>query len=970
MAWQVFLFRMARRIQEITLPADLDQLNPRDFIVIKGARAHNLKGLSVALPRNKLIVITGLSGSGKSSLAFDTLFAEGQRMYVETLSSYARQFVGRMEKPEVDYIRGVSPAIAIEQRVSTRNPRSTVGTSTEIYDYLKLFFARVGKTISPVSGAEVRKEGVSDVVNYLHALDAGTKAMIICPLRIRADRSLRTEIQILLSKGYPRLYHKGEVVFTEDFLAALPEEGKTVKSKSKAEPENPAKDLYILIDRVVINHTEEEAFRLGDSVQTAFFEGEGSLEIRHAETIRPFTDRFEADGISFEEPSVNLFSFNNSYGACKTCDGFGNVLGIDPALVFPDQNLSVFEGAISPWNSENLRAEWLQPLLRNGILFDFPIHRPYFQLTAEEKKLLWTGNDKFQGLDTYFKYLESNSYKIQYRVQLSRYRGKTTCPDCQGSRLRKDAGYVKISGRSIIDLVLMPVEELLAWFQNLHLNEHEKEVSKHIFREIRNRLLYLQEVGLGYLTLNRLSSSLSGGEFQRIKLATSLGSALVGSMYILDEPSIGLHPRDTKRLIAVLKTLRDLGNTVIVVEHEEEVMLAADQLVDIGPGAGINGGELVFQGRVVNLPDVPADVYNGRSHTFRYLNGLDEITIPSQRRSWRDFISILGATENNLANLDVKVPMHILTVVTGVSGSGKSTLINKVMYPALAKMLGVSAGESGKFLRLEGSYQKIRQVEYVDQNPIGKSSRSNPVSYIKAYDLVRTLYSEQGISVQRGYKPGHFSFNVEGGRCELCQGEGVNRIEMQFMADIVLPCESCKGKRFMQEILEVEYREKNIADVLAMTVDEAVDFFAEKPRIAEKIRVLKEVGLGYVQLGQSSNTLSGGEAQRVKLAYYLSLGKSETQSMFFIFDEPTTGLHFHDIGQLLSAINHLVDRGNSVVMIEHNLEVIKSADWIIDLGPEGGDKGGKLVFEGTPEEMLVSGRGHTADALREKLSGR
>jgi excinuclease ABC subunit A len=961
---------MARRIQEITLPSDLDELNPRDFIVIKGARAHNLKGLSVALPRNKLIVITGLSGSGKSSLAFDTLFAEGQRMYVETLSSYARQFVGRMEKPEVDYIRGVSPAIAIEQRVSTRNPRSTVGTSTEIYDYLKLFFARIGKTFSPVSGGEVRKEGVSDVVNYLHALSAGTKAMIICPLRIRADRSLRTEIQILLSKGYPRLFHKGEVVFTEDFLAGMPEEGKAVKSKSKAEPENPAKDLYILIDRVVINHSEEESFRLGDSVQTAFFEGEGYLEVRHGETIRPFSDRFEADGISFEEPSVNLFSFNNSYGACKTCDGFGNVLGIDPALVFPDQNLSVFEGAISPWNSENLRAEWLQPLLRNGILFDFPIHRPYFQLTPEEKKLLWTGNDKFQGLDTYFKYLESNSYKIQYRVQLSRYRGKTTCPDCQGSRLRKDAGYVKISGKSIINLVLMPVEELLTWFQNLHLNEHEKEVSKHIFREIRNRLLYLQEVGLGYLTLNRLSSSLSGGEFQRIKLATSLGSALVGSMYILDEPSIGLHPRDTKRLVAVLKTLRDLGNTVIVVEHEEEVMLAADQLVDIGPGAGTNGGELVFQGRVLELAEAPADVYGGRSHTFRYLNGLDEIAVPSQRRSWRDFISILGATENNLDNLDVKVPMHILTVVTGVSGSGKSTLINKVMYPALAKMLGVSAGESGKFLRLEGSYQKIRQVEYVDQNPIGKSSRSNPVSYIKAYDLVRTLFSEQGLSVQRGYKPGHFSFNVEGGRCELCQGEGVNRIEMQFMADIVLPCESCNGKRFMQEILEVEYREKNIADVLALTVDEAVEFFSEKPRIAEKIRVLQEVGLGYVQLGQSSNTLSGGEAQRVKLAYYLSLGKSETQSMFFIFDEPTTGLHFHDIGQLLSAINHLVDRGNSVVMIEHNLEVIKSADWIIDLGPEGGDKGGKLVFEGTPEEMLVSGRGHTADALREKLSGR
>ena len=961
---------MARRIEEIALPASFDELNPRDFIVIKGACAHNLKGLSVALPRNKLIVITGLSGSGKSSLAFDTLFAEGQRMYVETLSSYARQFVGRMEKPEVDYIRGVSPAIAIEQRVSTRNPRSTVGTSTEIYDYLKLFFARIGKTISPVSGAEVKKEGVSDVVSWLQSLEEGSRAMLLCPLKVRADRSLRTELQVLLSKGYPRLFHKGGVVFTEDFLAGLPEEGKTAsKTSAKAKAAETTEDIYILIDRVIINRGEEEMFRLGDSVQTAFFEGDGLMEVHHDGQVRRFSDRFEADGISFEEPSVNLFSFNNSYGACKTCEGFGSVLGIDPALVFPDQNLSVFEGAISPWNSENLRAEWLQPLLRNGILFDFPIHRPYFQLSPEEKKLLWTGNDMFQGLDTYFRYLESNSYKIQYRVQLSRYRGKTTCPDCQGSRLRKDAGYVKIGGKSIIDLVLMPVEELLLWFEGLKLNPHEAEVSRHIFREIRNRLLYLQEVGLGYLTLNRLSSSLSGGEFQRIKLATSLGSALVGSMYILDEPSIGLHPRDTKRLVSVLKTLRDLGNTVIVVEHEEEVMLAADQLVDIGPGAGTLGGELVFQGKVVEVQEAGADKisYSGHSHTFRYLNGLEEIAVPAMRRSWRDFIRILGATENNLSNIDVKVPMHILTVVTGVSGSGKSTLINKVLYPALAKMLGVSAGESGKFLRLEGSYQKIRQVEYVDQNPIGKSSRSNPVSYIKAYDLVRSLYAEQGLSVQRGYKPGHFSFNVEGGRCELCQGEGVNRIEMQFMADIILPCESCGGKRFMQEILEVEYKGKSIAAVLAMTVDEAVEFFEDKPRIAEKIRVLQEVGLGYVQLGQSSNTLSGGEAQRVKLAYYLSLGKAETQSMFFIFDEPTTGLHFHDIGQLLSAINRLVDRGNSVVMIEHNLEVIKSADWIIDLGPEGGDKGGQLVFEGTPEEMLVSGRGHTADALREKM---
>lgn len=957
---------MARRIVETLLPAPLDELNPKEFIIIKGARAHNLKGLSVALPRNKLVVITGLSGSGKSSLAFDTLFAEGQRMYVETLSSYARQFVGRMEKPDVEYIRGVSPAIAIEQKVSNKNPRSTVGTSTEIYDYLKLFFARIGKTISPSTGMEVKRETVSDVVNYLNSLSAGSKAMILCPLKIRADRTLRTEVQILLSKGYPRLVVGEEVTFTEEFLATLPEDGKGRKKADKF-----IDDVYILIDRAVINHTEEETFRLADSVQTAFFEGEGYLQIWHEGQKKIFSDRFESDGISFEEPSINLFSFNNSYGACKTCDGFGNVLGIDPNLVFPDPNLSVFEGAISPWNSENLRKEWLQPLLRNGIMFDFPIHRPYYQLSEEERRLLWTGNSQFAGLDTYFKYLESNSYKIQYRVQLSRYRGKTTCPDCKGSRLRKDAGYVKVGGKSIIDLVLLPIQDLHAWFMALDLNDYDKDVTRQILKEIRNRLQYMMEVGLGYLTINRLTSTLSGGEYQRIKLATSLGSALVGSMYILDEPSIGLHPRDTKRLVNVLKTLRNLGNTVIVVEHEEEVMLAADQLIDIGPDAGAGGGELVFQGKVEEMADsseLASSPFASRSHTFRFLNGLEEIPVPSQRRQWRDFIKIIGATENNLKNVEVKIPMHILTVVTGVSGSGKSTLINKVLYPALGKMLGISTDESGKYLRLEGSYQKILQVEYVDQNPIGKSSRSNPISYIKAYDLIRNLMAEQAISVQRGYKPTHFSFNVEGGRCEMCQGEGVTRIEMQFMADITLVCESCHGKRFMQEILEVEYKGKTIADILAMTVNEAVEFFVEKPKIAEKIKVLQDVGLGYVQLGQSSNTLSGGEAQRVKLAYYLGLSKNETQSMFFIFDEPTTGLHFHDIGQLLGAINRLVDRGNSVVLIEHNVEVIKCADWIIDLGPEGGEGGGNIVFEGTPEQMITIGTGHTADALKDKMN--
>jgi excinuclease ABC subunit A len=953
-----------RNIKEITLPAPLDELSPKQFIVIKGAKAHNLKGLSVAIPRNKLVVITGLSGSGKSSLAFDTLFAEGQRMYVETLSSYARQFVGRMEKPEVEYIRGVSPAIAIEQKVSTKNPRSTVGTTTEIYDYLKLFFARIGKTCSPVSGEEVKRETVTDVVQYLSTLPEGTKTLILSPLKIRQDRNLKTEVQVLLSKGFPRLMVDGEVVFTEDFLAGLPDEPKGKKKAAAA-----VHEVFILIDRAVIQSGEEKAFRLADSVQTAFFEGEGTLQIRHGDEIRVFSDRFEADGLKFEEPSVNLFSFNNSYGACKTCDGFGTVLGIDPDLVFPDPNLSVFEGAIAPWNSENLRREWLQPLLRTGIMFNFPIHRSYFQLSEEEKNLLWTGNEHFSGLDAYFKYLESNAYKIQYRVQMSRFRGRTTCPDCKGSRLRKDAGYVKIAGKSIIDLVLMSISDLIPWFESLQLAEYEAKVTRQILKEIRNRLHFMQEVGLGYLSLNRLTSTLSGGEYQRIKLATSLGSALVGSMYILDEPSIGLHPRDTRRLVNVLKSLRDLGNTVVVVEHEEEVMLAADQLIDIGPGAGSGGGELVFQGRVTEDRQANAALspFALRSHTFRFLNGLDRIPLPESRRSWRDFVKVLGASENNLRNLEVKIPLHILTVVTGVSGSGKSSLINKVLYPALGKMLGISTAEAGKYLKLEGSYQKIQQIEYVDQNPIGKSSRSNPVSYIKAYEFVRNLMAEQSLSVQRGYKPAHFSFNVEGGRCEMCQGEGLTKIEMQFMADIYLTCESCRGKRFMEEVLEVEWNGKNISDILQMTVDEAVGFFAPQPRIADKIRVLQEVGLGYVQLGQSSNTLSGGEAQRVKLAYYLSLGKNDARNMLFIFDEPTTGLHFHDIGQLLKAINMLVDRGNTVILIEHNMEVIKSADWIIDLGPEGGSEGGHLMFEGTPEEMVKTGKGYTADFLRLKL---
>lgn len=965
---------MTNPVDSGTAIVPFEELDPKKFILIKGARVNNLKNIDVAIPRNKLVVITGLSGSGKSSLAFDTLFAEGQRMYVESLSSYARQFLGRMEKPEVEYIKGISPAIAIEQKVNTRNPRSTVGTTTEIYDYLKLLFARIGTTYSPVSGEVVRKDTVTDAVNFIFDHEEGTRVLILAPLLVREGRELTDELQILLSKGYNRIVVNGETLLIEDVVAG----GTTLEGR----PE-------ILIDRAVVKKDEEGApdedtqYRISDSLQTAFFEGEGICIVEVVgEGRRDFSDKFELDGISFEEPSVNLFSFNNPYGACKRCEGYGKVLGIDPDLVIPDKNLSVFAGAIAPWRTEKM-SEWAQPLLRKATKFDFPIHRPYKDLTAEQKELIWSGNEYFQGLDDFFDDLESQTHKIQYRVMLSRFRGRTVCPDCRGSRLRKDAGYVKIGtvrpaqfdkekktpgqGVSITDLVLMPIKEVLKYFMDLELGVHQTQVAKRILTEIRNRLEYMDRVGLGYLTLNRLTNTLSGGEFQRIKLATSLGSALVGSMYILDEPSIGLHPRDTRQLVSVLESLRDLGNTVIVVEHEEEVMRAADQIIDIGPEAGAGGGHMVFQG---NWDAITEDTSEKEypSYTLDFLLDREKIELPKFRRKATHFLEITGASENNLKDVDARFPLGVLSVVTGVSGSGKSTLVRKILYPALMRSKGEHSEEVGRFGELSGSIDRIEAVEMIDQNPIGKSSRSNPVTYIKAYDYIRQMMSDLQLAKARGYKPSHFSFNIEGGRCEVCQGEGQVKIEMQFMADIYLKCEGCGGRRFKQEILEVKYNDKDVSDILDMTVDEAIDFFrVPEPKLAERLKPLQEVGLGYVRLGQSSNTLSGGEAQRVKLASFLGRGNSAKGKMLFIFDEPTTGLHFHDIKKLLKAINALVDQGDSVIVIEHNMEVIKSADWIIDLGPEGGENGGYVTFAGTPEEMIKLESNYTAEFLKEKL---
>ncbi len=961
-------------------PVDIDSLDPRKFIIIKGAAVHNLRKIDVAIPRNQFVVITGLSGSGKSSLAFDTLYAEGQRRYVESLSSYARQFLGRMDKPEVDYIRGISPAIAIEQKVNTRNPRSTVGTTTEIYDYVKLLYARIGRTYSPVSNRQVKKHAVGDVVDYVTGRQAGVKVLISCPLVKNPGRSLQDEMNILVQKGFTRIMDSGEIKRIEDYVTSLPagmaEKTKAAKKKSTGKGNDGENTIHILIDRLVRGqeNADDESARVADSVQTAFNEGHGAC---HVTTLNEngdrkeefFSNRFEADGMVFEEPSVHLFSFNNPYGACKRCEGFGSVIGIDEDLVVPDKSLSVYEGALVCWRGEKMK-EWNNKLVMTAYKFDFPIHRPYYQLSETDRKLLWTGNKYFDGLNAFFKHIEEQSYKIQYRVMLSRYRGKTVCPDCKGSRLRPDANYVKISGKSVTDLVLMPVKECLAFFSSLELDEHDTKVSKRLMTEIANRLQYMNDVGLGYLTLNRLSNSLSGGESQRINLATSLGTSLVGSMYILDEPSIGLHPRDTQRLIGVLKGLQQIGNTLIVVEHDEEIMRAADELIDIGPMAGTHGGQLIFQG---NFNKLKLD--KSESLTARYLNGTESIPLPKHRRTWKKHVEVKGARENNLKNINVKFPLNALTVVTGVSGSGKTSLVKKILYPAIKKIKEGYGEQTGNYDKLAGDYHDITSAELVDQNPIGRTSRSNPVTYVKAYDEIRTLFAEQPLAKKRGLKPSHFSFNVDGGRCEVCAGEGFVNIEMQFMADIRLKCESCGGRRFKEDILSIHYQDKSIDDILDMTVDDAISFFSTttlskfsttQRKIVDKLQPLSEVGLGYVRLGQSSSTLSGGEAQRIKLASYLGKGNA-SHGTLFVFDEPTTGLHFHDIKKLLYAFNALIEQGNSIIIIEHNPEVIKCADWLIDLGPEGGEEGGYIVFEGRPEEIVNCKASYTGRFLKGKV---
>lgn len=928
----------------------IQELDSKSHIIIKGARVNNLKNIDVAIPKNKLVVITGLSGSGKSSLAFDTLYAEGQRRYVESLSSYARQFMGRMNKPEVDYIKGIAPAIAIEQKVITSNPRSTVGTSTEIYDYLKLLYARIGRTYSPISGKEVKKDTVSSVVDFMVSLPEDTMVTIFSPLIPANGRSLKEELAVLLQKGFVRVEHKGEIAKIEALL----------EDKSVSNEEVRAGELRIVVDRMRVGSDDETLSRLADSVQTAFFEGKGDCYVLENNKEHFFCDRFEADGMVFEEPVPNFFSFNNPYGACPTCEGYGKVIGIDPDLVVPDKSKSVYDGAIAPWRGEKM-GEWLQRLVKSAIKFDFPIHRAFSDLGKEQKALLWTGNAYFRGLNDFFAELEEQTYKIQYRVMLSRYRGKTDCPDCHGSRLRKDASYVKINGKSIKELVLLPLDDVYGFFSSLKLGENEEKIAKRLLMEIVTRVKFLMEVGLSYLTLNRLSNTLSGGESQRINLATSLGSSLVGSIYVLDEPSIGLHPRDTQRLIGVLKSLRDVGNTVIVVEHEEEMMKASDYLIDIGPQAGVNGGQLMFAGTYGGI------LKDKASLTGQYLSHQLAIAVPEKRRQWQHAVKVKGAWENNLKGIDVSFPLDVFTVVTGVSGSGKTSLVKRILYPALQKVTGNYTGEhTGIFDGLEGDVNLLERVELVDQNPIGRSSRSNPVTYVKAWDDIRALYAAQSAAKAQGLKPAAFSFNVEGGRCDVCQGEGEVKIEMQFMADIFLPCEACHGKRFKQQVLDVIWNEKNVSDVLQMTIDESIGFFAGQPKILAKLQPLVDVGLGYVQLGQSSNTLSGGEAQRIKLAYFLVKGNN-SKSTLFIFDEPTTGLHFHDINKLLKSFEALMGQGNTILVIEHNMDVVKCADWVIDIGPEGGERGGRLLFEGKPEDLLAVEESYTASALRPYL---
>lgn len=923
------------------------KLHPKKFILIKGAKLHNLKNIDVAIPRNKLVVLTGLSGSGKSSLAFDTLYAEGQRRYVESLSSYARQFLGRLHKPSVDYIKGIAPAIAIEQKVNSTNPRSTVGTSTEIYDYLKLLFARVGTTYSPISGEQVKKDNTTDVVDHVRSFDEGQKLLLLAPLFLEEGRHLDEKLKTLQSQGYARVKIENKIERIEQLIG--------IGTKKT--------NLQLVIDRIIVRHNKDFYNRLADAVEMAFYEGKGKCSIEDLEQlkVKEFNTNFSLDGQTFLEPSTHLFSFNNPYGACAKCEGYGDVVGIDKSLVIPNTTLSIYENAVYPWRGESM-SYFRDQLVNNGHKFDFPIHKPFFELSAKQKKLLWKGNTHFTGLDAFFGELESKSYKVQNRVMLSRYRGKTKCNKCDGKRLRKEANYVKINNRSITDLVELPINELKDFFETLKLSENQYEIAKRLLLEIRNRLRFLSNVGLDYLTLNRKSNTLSGGESQRINLATSLGSSLVGSMYILDEPSIGLHSKDTEQLIAVLRSLRDLGNTVIVVEHDEAIMQAADHIIDIGPEAGSYGGEIMASGDYNSI-------LKSSSLTAKYLNGSMAIETPKKRRKSKYSIKIEGARANNLNNIDVEFPLNMLTVVTGVSGSGKSTLVKNILYPALNKELIGYGEKPGEFSAISGNFSTVKFIEFVDQNPIGRSSRSNPVTYIKAYDEIRMLYSKQKLSVLRNYQPKHFSFNVDGGRCPNCKGEGVVTIEMQFMADVQLKCESCSGKRFKKEVLEVKFNKVSIDDVLNMTIDDALKFFKTHKcsKIFKRLQPLQDVGLGYVTLGQSSSTLSGGEAQRIKLASFLGKGGS-SESGLFIFDEPTTGLHFHDIKKLLKSFNALIDHGHSIIVIEHNMELIKSADYIIDLGPEGGKNGGNLMAAGTPEEVIESKTSLTAKYLKDLLS--
>ena len=923
---------------------DITTINPKENILIKGARLHNLKNVDVAIPRNKMVVITGLSGSGKSTLAFDTLYAEGQRRYVESLSAYARQFMGKLNKPQVDFISGLAPAIAVEQKVNSTNPRSTVGTKTEVYDYLKLLYARIGKTYSPTSGDLVQKDTVSDVVDAVAKFEEGTKLLLLAPILIANAQEGTKKIQVLQQQGFARIW--------------VDEKMERLDRLDKA----PSQDFQLIVDRVVVQSNEEFKQRLSDAVELAFYEGNGQVELLDLGTQKTqvFSNKFEKDGISFIEPSVHLFSFNNPFGACPSCEGFGDLIGIDPELVVPDTSLSIYEHAVTPWKGTGFK-KYYNDLINNAYRFDFPIHKPYFELSSEQRDILWKGNSYFKGIDQFFKKIEAKNYKIQNRVLLSRYRGKTTCPKCQGSRLRPEVNHVRIGGKNLSELLFMPISDLKVFFESLELSENDRDIASRLLIEIQSRLSFVEKVGLGYLTLNRKANTLSGGESQRINLATSLGSSLVGSLYILDEPSIGLHARDNDRLIEVLQQLRDLGNTVIVVEHDEEIMRVADRIIDMGPEAGSWGGEIVGEGNW-------QEIQGTESLTAAYLTGVKKIEIPAKRRKPSGFLEVLGARENNLKNIDVQIPLGILTAITGVSGSGKTTLVKKILYPALLRHFDIFSHKPGEHSEIKGDLKKLKSVEYVDQNPIGRSSRSNPVTYIKAYDDIRTLYSQQSLSKSRNFKPKHFSFNVDGGRCDQCKGEGVVTIEMQFMADVVLPCESCQGKRFKKEILEVKFEGVSIDELLAMTIADAIDLFQThgKSKLVKKLQPLADVGLGYVTMGQSSTTLSGGEAQRIKLASFIGQGVSE-EKILFIFDEPTTGLHFHDIQKLLNSFRALLERGHSIIVIEHNLDLVKCADHIIDLGPEGGDQGGHLVATGTPEELAQIKTSITGQYLQEKI---